>query len=1031
MAEPQSTKFASSSTRPTPPPASSPPGSLEPPGPPATPTPSDDPQSTSVLSTVLLFDTENGVRLASPKRQPIDITPALARLFVRAARASNTKEPPLSFSSLLGAMLVEPDTWLRRHLAASGADLAAIESHRPFGKVVPGPADESRLEGEYLATVSARSALEEAVRIARASAGNSTVDQRHLCAAYPVIENWHLEDFSKFRIDRLRWAREFGAEMAERFPLERDYWSSYADRASPVPLTSFSADVYTEEDLLGIDRSVDALALLLASTRTVTPLAIGVFGPWGSGKTFYMRHLQRRVLHLRRSEQPRIEQWKKGRGDGSARPDDVPLYFDQIAQVEFNAWHYNEANLVASLIEHLFRNLRVTPNDSETELGARRAAMLGQLNGLKGDLSTIDETLQKARFEVGQAQSKVEQATQAAAAAQMDVRDKAGEITTHQTELQRERDRMDEALRKVNLEAYQVTAEDVIAVALDPFAPILKEVRDGVAKLKNEAFSWRTFFGLLFSGKGLLVVLLCLAAPTLLWLADLAQAQWAALGGFLSTSMVGFWKAIEVLRKQRTEFEVKLQALEREGQNRADTARERLQAEHAQKVAAAQQRIALMRQDLEAQRQTLAKREAQFAQAASELAARTAEHDARVVERTKAEEAVRVAQAKLDQLSSALLLEEFITDRARTDDYRKQLGFLALVRRDVERLSQLIDQANRSWLDPNDSSPAPQLNRIVLYIDDLDRCKESTVLAVLEAVHLLLAFPLFVCAVAVDPRWVEKCLRLTRRQLFISTSEPLAEEPETATAGQGLPTAPRLAADLRDEQGPPATVADYLEKIFQIPIWMSPIAPRARASLVNSLLGPTAAPPVPNGTGAPGRTDTTGTTSPAQAPAPVGAFQSLVERGRAAPDPLRVTPEEAACITELASMLSDRPRALKRLVNVYRLLKASLPDIERESFVSPSPSSGHRICLLQLALFTGHPRVAPALLANMEPRIRGSGTPIPGGQTMEQWFKAVQQPLPVGLLQMRDLLPDWRDLEVAEFQRWLPYTSRYLFNRAT
>jgi hypothetical protein len=113
------------------------------------------------------------------------------------------------------------------------------------------------------------------------------------------------------------------------------------------------------------------------------------------------------------------------------------------------------------------------------------------------------------------------------------------------------------------------------------------------------------------------------------------------------------------------------------------------------------------------------------------------------------------------------------------------------------------------------------------------------------------------------------------------------------------------------------------------------------------------------------------------------------------------------------------------------LLKASLPDIERESFVSPSPSSGHRICLLQLALFTGHPRVAPALLANMEPRIRGSGTPIPGGQTMEQWFKAVQQPLPVGLLQMRDLLPDWRDLEVAEFQRWLPYTSRYLFNRAT
>ena len=51
------------------------------------------------------------------------------------------------------------------------------------------------------------------------------------------------------------------------------------------------------------------------------------------------------------------------------------------------------------------------------------------------------------------------------------------------------------------------------------------------------------------------------------------------------------------------------------------------------------------------------------------------------------------------------------------------------------------------------------MNRIVLYIDDLDRCPEDKVIEVLRTAHLLLAFPLFVCVVAVDPRWVSRSLR--------------------------------------------------------------------------------------------------------------------------------------------------------------------------------------------------------------------------------------------------------------------------------
>ncbi|NVZ67503.1 hypothetical protein HX867_35930, partial [Pseudomonas gingeri] len=48
--------------------------------------------------------------------------------------------------------------------------------------------------------------------------------------------------------------------------------------------------------------------------------------------------------------------------------------------------------------------------------------------------------------------------------------------------------------------------------------------------------------------------------------------------------------------------------------------------------------------------------------------------------------------------------------------------------------------------------------RIVIYIDDLDRCPPEKVVDVLQAVHLLLTFPIFVVMVAVDVRWVSNAL---------------------------------------------------------------------------------------------------------------------------------------------------------------------------------------------------------------------------------------------------------------------------------
>jgi hypothetical protein len=113
------------------------------------------------------------------------------------------------------------------------------------------------------------------------------------------------------------------------------------------------------------------------------------------------------------------------------------------------------------------------------------------------------------------------------------------------------------------------------------------------------------------------------------------------------------------------------------------------------------------------------------------------------------------------------------------------MGVVALAHRDLRDLEEHL-RAAISDIDGEEN----RLDRIVLYIDDLDRCDPSLVADVLDAVHLLLALRLFVVIVGVDPRWLERSLQKRHPVLLDSTPS---------------------------ESGIPATLpADYLEKIFQL-----------------------------------------------------------------------------------------------------------------------------------------------------------------------------------------------------------------------
>lgn len=84
----------------------------------------------------------------------------------------------------------------------------------------------------------------------------------------------------------------------------------------------------------------------------------------------------------------------------------------------------------------------------------------------------------------------------------------------------------------------------------------------------------------------------------------------------------------------------------------------------------------------------------------------------------------------------------------------------------------------------------------------------------LQAIHLLLAFELFIVVVGVDARWVRHSLKKQFPDLLSEDPEEADEHPLVRTAS------PR----------------DYVEKIFQVPFWLKPMSKEASAELLNGLI---------------------------------------------------------------------------------------------------------------------------------------------------------------------------------------------------
>ncbi|MBD2033609.1 hypothetical protein H6F76_00830 [Leptolyngbya sp. FACHB-321] len=129
-----------------------------------------------------------------------------------------------------------------------------------------------------------------------------------------------------------------------------------ADRSRQISIPqSVANDLAQGKDQLNVKDEIEALATVLMLRSLRPPVAIGILGSWGSGKSFGMYLIRQRVNEIRRQKLTLSEAW--GTPETPTRTEITSPYVGHIYQIEFNAWTYAKSDLWASLMQEIFYEL--------------------------------------------------------------------------------------------------------------------------------------------------------------------------------------------------------------------------------------------------------------------------------------------------------------------------------------------------------------------------------------------------------------------------------------------------------------------------------------------------------------------------------------------------------------------------------------------------------------------------------------------------------------------------------------------------
>lgn len=778
---------------------------------------------------------------------------------------------------------------------------------------------------------------------------------------------WSYRDFAANAVEA--WTAEIeGDVLPERFREKRS------------PRAGYLPDSVEGRDRLDIGREVESLAMVIASRDVEPPLAIGLFGDWGVGKSFFINELHKRLDGLT-TEAKRIEKVH----DDSLRPPAAggntqmaaqaiedreehlrePAFWSDIAQIDFNAWHYADQNLWASIVVRIFDGL------AEYLIERRGGGLLHE------EREAILKRIEEANDEIRNLEAKLKEVDGLALSAENDLKQNEAEIAKKEQELEG----LDFGAIALRTWKEQITTNETVRKTLSDLGvptalSSIEELRTALEDARSEAGATRARFVALTTegsaAKRLLLLIGILIAGSLIGLAvDYAAGTgfWSDAAGTLASAVswasagsAALAKLLEGVNGRIRETRDKLNDIVK-----TETATER----------AAREELKQELVDLATRRKTIA----------DGLAAQQARR--------------KSLDDELADLRIGRRLFNFIEERAKTAEYRDKLGIIARIREDFDTLSSLLAENSaekrKRWLDDGDqaqtggtppeassaasetarvfSEPSPtavsdaaqedaqgqdeddrtppvddagvaSIDRIVLYIDDLDRCAPERVVEVLQAIHLLLALKLFVVVVAVDSRWLLRSLEKEYPE-FLSLDHELLGERELVRRA--------------------STPQNYLEKIFQIALTIKPMRESGYIQLVDDLVGPTVA-VLDEDTTHGDKQGADDELALAAVKKPEGvdgkSDRGPVRKVNPNPPSLEITPREVQLMHDLYPFIGT-PRTVKRFVNTYRLIRASLSPKELHDYETEDSHDPVAVLVL-LALMTGAPMEAPWLFEALD-----------------------------------------------------------------
>lgn len=769
------------------------------------------------------------------------------------------------------------------------------------------------------------------------------------------------------------------------------------DSPATLQLNKFPPDLVAD---------VTAFARLICLREADPPLSIGLFGGWGSGKSTFMQLLEGRIDKLTsdtREARNKAIAAKAAAGE-SPVPDKEPIFIRNAVQIRFNAWHFADANLWASLTAEFFDQLRAGGYSRTGK--SIHTRLVEQVNR---HIHSLTSELKTARQVLAQGEEKLHEAQIA-------------------------RDEAAAAIKNMPSQALGQTLVDTVTKSYHAHKADLRELGRGIRYDNAEqdiddfitlAKSLQTIWGQIRTLLKFIFARGWRATMAVGGALVMAGAAWYMLqkgsaAGLSSSVVLSAFVVIAGLGSMARAVLPGIKIVAGLIDSTADFA-------------------ANLDKTLEAEVKNVAQKEEALQRAAAETDAR----------RMAAERATRALARYVDPNSATAnpprLLRYMLEDDPDTRALEKEIGLISRVRRLFQAVDQIVQtekSKSENDLDPQKRRDPDVPDRIIIYIDDLDRCTPPQVYAVLQAIHLLLAFKLFVVVVGVDVGWIE---------------EALAHELRPSLKGFSATTDTAETLDVRK------LANRYMEKIFQLPFWLRPLSPEggkggAYGDFVRSMLernleedkesdqeenageqedvkqqtptGQLATIELPDGHGGQTKSKEAVSTGPGaggEPGAPEPATQAADYDQALATVKLTSAEVEFLSCEAIGRIAGGEPRTVKRFVNIYRIVRARLEPAERASFLGLDGSpAGFPIAVLMIAMETGQPIEVAEKFKGLISSGKGdlsfekSASSRAGSDLPEKVRLAAK-----AVAQARGGTP----MTGAECRKWAKSTRRYSFNR--